>query len=91
MEDYTRICGGLDRIISMVWLNIAVLLASAVLPLAPQLISSLPASSQDIAGAALALIVVVWHRFSAPTLTAPPVPVAVLAPTPAPPITIVKP
>lgn len=76
----------------MVLLNIVVLIASAVAPVIPQLIASLPPSSRDIASVLVALVAVVYHKFSAPTLVAPPVPVPLLNPIPSPPpITIVKP
>lgn len=74
----------------MVLLNIAVLIASAVAPVIPQLIAGLPPGSRDIASVLVALVAVVYHKFSAPTLATPPVPVPLL-PTPAPPITTVKP
>ena len=74
----------------MVWLNIAVLIASTVAPIVPQLIASMPAGSRDLASLAVMALAVFWNKFSHPSLTVPPVPVALL-PTPPPPIAIVKP
>jgi hypothetical protein len=73
----------------MIWLNVAILVGSAVLPILPQVLSSLPGPYKDVATGILALGLIVYHKFTPASLTAAPIPTAL--PSVPPPIVVVKP